>query len=242
MATIVFQHSDIGRPGRLGLTLRDHGHRLKIIRPDRGEAIPPDFDDVDGVISMGGPQSTVDAGSRPEWMEEEMAFLKEAHERALPVIGVCLGHQMLAVALGGETGRMAKPEVGFYPVDITVPGQTEHVLAGISWRSRQFCHHGDHVTKAPPGAVVLAKSELCPVQAFRAGLRTYAFQYHFEADRQHAMQIAESEPDLLHKAGHTEQEIAAQADECYEQFARLADRLCVNIATLVALVGRRHLV
>lgn len=240
MPTIVFQHSDISRPGRLGRTLRDHGHRLDIRRLDAGDPIPPDFDGVDGVIALGGPQSLADPDARPEWMDREIEFLRGAHERQLPVIGVCLGHQLVGAALGAEVVRMEQPEVGFHTISLTPPGQTDNVLAGLAWDSYQFCHHSDEVAQAPPGATVLATSEQCKVQAFRAGMRTYAFQFHFEAAREMVTDLTQSDADALHKAGATVEEIERQVEERYASFARLADRLCINLATLVAVVGRKH--
>jgi len=240
MAIIVFQHHDIGRPGRLGATLRDHGFDLEILRPDRGDPPPPDLDNVDGVISLGGPQNVDDPPEKAPWMADEIAFLKEAHERRLPVLGVCLGAQLIASALGGRVEPMEQPEVGFHEVSIEPPGQTDTVFAGLAWRSCQFCHHTRHIAEPPNGAGKLASSKRCDVQAFRAGMRTYGVQYHFEVDRDMAMALTRSSKDDLHRAGYTEDEITSQLDEHYDRFARLADRLCVNIATTLMPAGRRR--
>lgn len=228
MAILVLQHCDSCRPGRLGLTLRDHAFKLDIRRIDRGEPLPPDFDDVDGVISLGGPQHV---GGPEKWLAAEMAFLKEAHDRSLPIVGICLGHQLLAAALGGEVTKMDKPEIGMHPVDITVPGQTDTILSGIAWRSWQFQTHSWEVKTPPPGAAVLASSAQCKVQCFRAGLRSYGFQYHFEADRPMIEALAKESPGEMVAAGLTAELLRQQLDQRYEMFARLADRLSVNIAT-----------
>lgn len=236
MAIIVFQHHDIGVPGRLGLTLRDHGFKLRVVRPDRGEALPQDYDDVEGVVSMGGPQNVDDAPGKWPWMAGEMAYLKGAHERQLPVIGVCLGHQMLAAALGGEVGPIDPgqgPEMGFLPVEIGVAGHTDAVLAGIAWRSMQFQSHGREVKKLPAGAVALSSSARCKVQSFRAGLRSYGFQYHFEVDRAGVEKHVRADGECMAKAGLSVEEALRQADAHYPSFARLADRLCLNLATVL---------
>lgn len=243
MPIIVFQHGEESRPGRLGLTLRDQGHKLDIRRLDRGASIPPDFDDVDGVISLGGPQSVAVGAERPGWMEGELAYLKRAHELELPLIGICLGHQMIATALGGEVRMMDKPEVGFHPIHINAAGQTETILAGIAWTAWFYCHHNDHVSKLPPGAQGLASSKASPVQAFKAGVRTYGFQHHFEADRDMVMAFARSSPDELERAGIDESAVTRQVQDHYDRFARLADRLCLNIATyLFPPAGMREVV
>lgn len=228
MAIIVFQHSDHCRPGRVGLTLRDHAFKLDIIRPDKGERIPADFDDVDGVISLGGPQSANDS---TKWIQQEIEFLREAHNRSLPVVGVCLGHQLLGKALGADVAKMDKPEVGLCPVDITPAGQTDTILAGVAWRAPMFQVHNDQVTDTPPGATLLATNKHCKVQAFRAGLRSYGFQFHLEADREILDTLVRESSRDLQAAGVTQGDIKQQCDKHFEMFARLSDRICLNIAT-----------
>ncbi|MDX2114328.1 MAG: type 1 glutamine amidotransferase [Planctomycetota bacterium] len=241
MAIVVFQHHESERPGRLGLTLRDHAFKLDVRRLDRGDAVPTDLDDVDGVISLGGPQSV---GGREAWLEKEVGFLKEAMRIDLPVIGVCLGAQLIAAALGGTVGPMeAGPEAGFDDVTMQPAGHVDPILAGIAWKSPQFHIHNDEVKGVPPGATLLASSRRCPVQAFRAGFRTYAFQYHFECDREMVVEMAGENRLMLGKAGLNPEEVARQCDRNYQMYARLGDRLCMNIVTYLfprvgAAVGR----
>lgn len=231
MAIIVFQHSEIGRPGRLGLTLRDHGYKLDIRRLDLsgsgGRGIPSDFDDIDGVVSLGGPQHV---GGPEPWLKKEIEFLREAHARELPVVGICLGHQLLGAALGAEVGLMEKPEAGLRPVDLSFAGQTDTMLAGVAWRSPQFHLHSYEVKGVPPEATLLASSAACKTQAFRAGLRTYGFQFHFECDRAMIEEYGRDSKADLNRAGVTTDELGRQCDESYEMFARLGERLCLNIA------------
>ncbi|GAB4515470.1 MAG: GMP synthase [Phycisphaerales bacterium] len=228
MPIYVLQHNDVNRPGRLGMTLRDHGFDQEILRLDQGESLPSDFDDVDGVVSLGGPQQV---DEKHAWIGPELDFLREAHERSLPVVGVCLGAQMIAQALGGEVGASDEPEIGFFDVTIDQRAHTDTMLAGIAWTSPQFQRHSYEVKSPPPGARVLSSSRRCKVQAFACGLRTYAFQYHFEADRAIIDDLTRDAKTQLHACGLTTEEFAQQLETQYPIFARLADRLCVNIAT-----------
>jgi GMP synthase (glutamine-hydrolysing) len=237
MAIIVFHHSPLCGAGRIGATLRDHGLKLDIRRLDlQGPgAIPADFDNVQGVISLGGPQNI---GENHPWIEPECDYIRRAHALQLPVVGVCLGAQLVAHALGGTVGPMGdelKPvrEWGMYKVSITIPGQTEPMLAGIPWDTMQFQAHGQEVKALPPDSTALAGSKLCKIQAFRTGLRTFGFQYHFECDRAAIDTFANDSLGELKDMGLAVGDIAAQADRHYEIFARSADRLCVNIATLL---------
>ncbi len=234
MPIIVFQHWDAGGPGRLGLTLRDHGFRLDIRRPDRGgpAAIPPDLDDVQGVVSLGGPQNVTDEASHP-WMQAEAAYLRAAHAGSLPVIGVCLGCQLIAHALGGTVAPMPRPEVGFCPVSLSAAGQLDPILAGVPWRHGQLQSHTQQVSAMPGnvGATVLATSENCGVQAFRAGLRTYGFQFHLECDRSMAEDLLRRSGDELRSAGLGLAEANAAVEREYARYALICDRICVNLTT-----------
>jgi GMP synthase (glutamine-hydrolysing) len=243
MAIIVFQHSPLSAPGRLGATLRDHGLKLDIRRLDLlgARGVPPDFDNVHGVISLGGPQNV---GESHPWMEAELAYLRKAHELQLPVVGVCLGAQLIAHALGGKVGPLgseAEPKIewGFTKVSINTFGQIETMLAGIPWDSHQFQAHGQEVKQLPPETTLLASSALCKVQAYRAGVRTYGFQYHFECDRAMIDSFIADSVGELKDSGLTPADVAAQADRHSEMFARSADRLSVNIATYLFPLQRK---
>lgn len=235
MATILaLQHSARCTPGRLGATLRDHGFRLDVRRVDLphdrgGSPVPADLDNVHAVLALGGPQNV---GDPHPWLEPEMHLLAQAVERGIPVVGVCLGHQILAAALGGEVGPMDTPEAGFHPVELTFEGRNDTILGGVAWKSWQFQSHGHEVKKLPEGAALLASSPACKVQVFRVGHRAYGFQYHFECDRDMAEAYPPGDHDLWTRAGVNTDQLRAQLDDHYEMFARLADRVSVNLATL----------
>ncbi len=233
MSIIVLQHHDIETPGRLGMTLRDHGYRLDVRRPDRdaARALPPDLDEVQGLIVMGGPQSlTPDELRDMPWLIAEAKFIKQAHDAELPVIGVCLGAQLIAHALGGAVEPMPTPEVGFETVSIDPVGQIDPILAGIAWDAPQFHIHAHQVTALPQGATVLASSAACENQAFTVGLRTYAFQFHFECDQPMIDAFFKQGRDLFDRAGLSKAQLDEQVNASYEMYARLADRLCLNLA------------
>lgn len=231
---VVFQHGQNQTPARLGMTLRDHGYKLDIRRVDLpreqgGSPVPEDLDGVAGVLIMGGKQNVDEPHP---WMKPEIEYVKAAHDANLPVIGICLGCQVIAKALGAEVGPMDKPEAGFQKVSIIGPGHTDRILGGVAWDSYQFQSHQQEVKGVPPGATLLATSKDCKVQAFKAGLRTYAFQYHFELDRKGIDTFFQEQGALFADANIDAQELSQQADKHYASFARLADRVSVNIATL----------
>lgn len=236
MSVLVFQHEKTESSGRLGWALQSQGHRLRTIGLYAGESVPVDLDNVDGIISMGGTPN-VDQADQYPWMKPEMEYLKAAHDAGVPIVGVCLGAQLVAAALGGEVKPMASPEVGWHNVKLSFPGTIDPLYAGIPWDTVQFHLHGQEVTKLPPGGTPLAGSKACKIQAFKVGLTTYAFQYHFEWDQKTINEVVQN--GLVKQAGVSPQQIIDQNAQHYDGFARLGERLCENIATLLMPVDKR---
>ena len=239
MAILVFQHHADETPGRLGATLRDYGHRLRICELFEGEALPPDLDGVDGVVSLGGPMN-VDDTHEHAWLDGEIELLRQAHERELPIVGICLGAQLVARALGGAVGPMDQPEVGWQPVQLAFPGTMDPVFGGIPWRTQQFHMHGQQITTLPDGATGLAGSPMCPQQSFKAGLTTYCFQYHFEWNQREIESALQANNALLEKAGVSADQIKQDTAQHYEMHRHLGDRLCHNIANLLMPIDKRY--
>jgi GMP synthase (glutamine-hydrolysing) len=243
MAILILQHSDIGGAGRLGACLRDHGFALDTRRPDLHpvgscKGLPPDLDDAHGLVILGGPQNVTDIAKHP-WMQAEAGLIQAAHARHLPVIGICLGAQLIAHALGGQVGPRDKPAVGFHDLLINTTGQTETILSGVAWTSPQLFACGQEIRQLPAGATLLASTKHTKVAVFKAGVRTFGFIPHIECDRPQAEALLAASKGDLPAAGITAGELTAQLDQSYPAFARLSDRLCVNLATYCFPLRRR---
>lgn len=235
---LILEHSPFTGALRLGSALRDYGHRLRTVALHRGDALPADLDDVEGVITTGGPQSGND---RDQWLDREMELIRSANEAAIPVVGLCLGSQIMARALGGKVGPVAGGiELGWHDVRLTPAGIEDAVYSGISWTSRQLHFHREQVTEPPPGARVLATSDRCPVQAWAHGLRTYAFQYHPEVEPDTALDWAQREPQALQEAGTTLDQLRRETERWYPECERLAGRLFDSIALYLMPTDRRR--
>lgn len=235
MPILLLQHHNIESPGRLGESLQNMGHRLDIRRPDRDglDAFPSDLRGFDGVVVMGGPQNLDAPGlSENPWLEGELDLVRIAHNAEMPVIGVCLGAQIIAQALRGKVEKMPAPEVGFAPVRLNPTGQVNPIMAGIPWEVPQFHVHGFEVTELPAGATLLGSSTACANQAFKVGLRTYGFQYHFECDRAMIDAFRAQCSDLFDRAGLTQAQLQEQVEHDFAMYERAADRLCETIALL----------
>ena len=179
MKFLVLQHIEIEHPGIFRDFMRADGIAWDTVELDEGESIPP-LGGYDALISMGGPMDVFEEDAHP-WIVDEKAAIREAvAERGMPFLGVCLGHQLLADALGGRVETMDEAEVGVLTVDVTEAGRADPLLAGLDASVTCLQWHGCAVTAPPAGAVVLASSERCEVQAFRVGPRAYGLQYHVE--------------------------------------------------------------
>lgn len=234
MSLLVFEHHPDETSGRLGEICRAFGHRLDVRRMYQGDAAPNDLNGVDGVISMGGPMNVSDADQHA-WMKPQMALLRAAHDQGSPVVGVCLGAQMIAAALGGEVGAMSQTEVGWRPVTQAFAGTIDPLLAGVPWRSMQFHSHGCEVTAPPPASALLMSSDACRQQAFRVGLTTYGFQFHFEWTADRLRKVAAG--DFAKQSDNGQ--IIADLPRHYDDYRRLGDRLCSQIAELLFPIDKR---
>ena len=240
MALIVFEHHPLETADRLGTVLNEHGHKLTIIRLHRGETVPADLDDVDGVISLGGPMNVGEIDDHA-WMQPELDYLQAAHEADLPVLGICLGAQLIATALGGAVDKMDAPEIGFAKVTSTFFGTTDTLHLGIPWDTMPFHAHGQEVNTPPPGGTPapLSGSKACKCQSFRVGLNTYGFQYHFEWSRKTIEMVVADDPDFYGSGELDTDDLLRSLDTHFENYRHLGDRLCQNIANLLFPIDKR---
>lgn len=175
---LLVQHAAFEGPGAVALAVTDSGADLTVVRVDRGDAIPPPaaVADLAGLVVMGGPMGVDDDVG---WLADERALLRQAVEAELPVLGVCLGAQQLAAALGASVTQGPAPEYGVGEVHLTtdtigdpVFGPAPTPLPCVHW-------HRDTFT-LPEGAVRLAGNDAYENQAFRIGARAYGLQFHVE--------------------------------------------------------------
>jgi GMP synthase (glutamine-hydrolysing) len=175
---LLLQHEAFEGPGAIADAISDSGADLTILRMDRDDAVPPPeaMSDVAGLVVMGGPMSVHDDFA---WLADERALLRRAVEFGLPVLGVCLGAQQLAAALGASVTQGPAPEYGVGEVHLTteaigdpVFGPAPTPLPCVHWHGETF--------DLPEGAVLLAGNAAYENQAFRVGDRAYGLQFHVE--------------------------------------------------------------
>ena len=178
----VIQHVAHEGPGSIGAILGDHGIDVVVVRPDLGEQLPS-AGQLSGLVVMGGPMGIHDELT---WLAPERDLLGDAVDRGLPVLGVCLGAQQLAAALGADVTTGPREEVGAGEVELTADGRRDPVLGpeynGLSGTTIPCVHWHRDTFSLPRGAVHLAATRQFPNQAFRVGPRAYGLQFHVEVD------------------------------------------------------------
>ena len=177
---LVFQHVPFEPLGTLDPILRAAGFRIRYVNFGRTPTARPHLDGYAGVIVLGGPMNVHEVEAHPHLLTE-IELLQEAYERGMQILGICLGAQLLARALGGDVGPAADFEIGWHDVRLNEHGKSDEVLGGFAPVQPMFHWHGDTFT-LPPGATALAGSQLCPNQAFRCGDNAYGLQFHLEVD------------------------------------------------------------
>lgn len=175
----VLQHVAWEGPGLIATEANARGLRLDVRRLDLGAAIPV-ARTVDGLIVMGGPMGVYEADKYP-FLAEECHLIEELIRRERPVLGVCLGAQLLAHALGARVFRGNGPEIGFGFVELTEQGKRDPVFGTKGSSPPVFDWHDD-TFDLPEGATLLASSAACPHQAIRYGCGAYGLQFHIEPD------------------------------------------------------------
>jgi GMP synthase (glutamine-hydrolysing) len=225
---IVLRHTPAEGLGLLANALRDYGVHHRYLDVPRGDALPKDIRTVGGVIVLGGPMAVYEGDQHP-FLATESAFVEKIIEAGRPVLGVCLGAQLIAQVLGARVYPGEHREVGWGPVELTDAGRDDALFAGLGDWFTVFHLHGD-TYELPPDAENLARSATYEQQAFRLGDTVYGFQFHLEFtepiiqrlanEPQSQQYIAEAGVDPKQLVAETPTRVAELSDVATEVFGR----------------------
>jgi len=240
---IVLQHTPHEGPERIAMLLGTRGIRCETIPLHAGAPVPDDVAPDQLLVVMGGPMGVGDAGSaRYPFLAPEIALLRRLLARDAPVLGICLGSQLLAAAAGarvypnsgpGPDGQPAPArEVGWGPVDL-IGADRERALAGLPAQPLVVHWHGD-TYDLPAGAVHLASTPICRHQAFRIG-RAFGLQFHPELERETIAVWVREDADYVRGALGDEggARVLADTDRYYAAARPIWDRLLGNIISVM---------
>jgi GMP synthase-like glutamine amidotransferase len=181
MNILVIQNCPVTPIGLVGETLTERGARLTTLFPHRGEALPVTTRGYDGLVILGGPQHAADDAGWPAYAEM-LPLIRQFHDEGRPILGICLGAQLISRAFGGTVWPFGGLEIGYLPVAITEAGRRDPLLAGLAPEQRIMQLHEDSFD-LPAGAELLMANVTCANQAMRLGVTTYGFQFHLEVTR-----------------------------------------------------------
>jgi GMP synthase-like glutamine amidotransferase len=211
---LLLQHAGFEGPGRIATAAKEAHVPLEVSRMDLDQPVPA-LEGLGGVIAMGGPMNALDDEGHPR-LAAERELLRETVEAGLPVLGVCLGAQLLAAALGADMRPASQPELGFGPVtlvrDDPVLGEAGSELPAFHWHEETF--------DLPDGAELLASTEACPHQAFRVGELAYGLQFHVEVDELLAADWEYHLPEGVSALGPEREQVEEAGEEVLRRFFR----------------------
>ncbi len=177
---LVFQHVPYEILGTLDPLLRDAGFRIRYVNFGRQPDARPQISRYHGLVVLGGPMNC-DQSERYPHLLTEIELIRQAISHGKPVLGICLGAQLIARSLGARVSRNPVKEIGWYDLRPTPDGECDPLFAKLGPVQKIFQWHGD-TFEIPAGAVHLATSPDCSNQAFRYGENVYGLQFHLEVD------------------------------------------------------------
>lgn len=237
MKTLIVQHVPHEGPGFIGRALSGAGARVELCQVFAGDPVPEDAACYAAVVVLGGPMSAYcDAGFPTRAVE--IGLLRSALDLGVPVLGVCLGAQLLAMAAGSTVDEGHGWEVGWGTVELTEDAAYDPLLFGLPRQLPVLHWHSDTIT-LPAGGALLACSDQYEVQAFRVGQRAWGLQFHLEVDLQSVPAFVEGCGKDADTGGvaRTSLDEAAERTRAIAQVAStLFDRFCEQIGA-DALIG-----
>ncbi|HEY2478323.1 MAG TPA: type 1 glutamine amidotransferase [Solirubrobacterales bacterium] len=225
MRVLAIVHQADAGPGVFGEAIRDSGATLEEwLLPEAPEP-PADPLGYDAAFVLGGSMN-VDEGERHRWIKGERGLLGKLLEHQVPLMGLCLGGQMVAAAAGAVPRRAVRPEIGWQVVEVTEAGREDPLLGPLAPSFEAFQWHS-YEFPLPPGAVALARSEVC-LQAVRIGEVAWAIQFHPEVSKADALgwtEDFESDPDAV-RIGIEPTSLAIEIEAKIGAFNELGRDLC----------------
>jgi GMP synthase (glutamine-hydrolysing) len=222
MHVLVLQHAPVEGSGAIGEALRARGIHESVVRTYQDDPVPRDLGDARGLLVMGGPMGVYEADRFPH-LRDEIRLVERAIAKGVPVLGVCLGSQLVAAALGARVYRAPKSEIGWREVRFREAADEDAMWSDCPRVFSPLHWHGD-VFELPASATALASSGQTEHQAFRFGASTWGVLFHAEVDRLEVEAMADAFPEDLGNAGLTRADLTSGIDARLAEVAPIAAR------------------
>jgi GMP synthase (glutamine-hydrolysing) len=228
----VLQHVAPEGPGRIAAALEARGIAREVTRIDLGEGVPKSLDGAAALVVMGGPMGVYEADRYPH-LREERRLIERALRDGIPLLGVCLGSQLLAATLGARVYPGTQKEIGWFPVGLKKDAIADPLFASAPGSFWALHWHGD-VFDLPADTVSLARSDLTEHQAFRFEKNAYGILFHVEANVDHVQAMAGAFTDDLARDGIDGAALVATARDMDKDAATVANLVFGGFAERVA--------
>ena len=226
----ILQHHPVENLANIADALEGAALAWQYVRVDEGQSVPSSMKGAGGLIVMGGPASVYQTDRYP-WLRDEMRLIEDAMKSNLPVLGVCLGAQILAAALGAKVERNPNgKEIGWYPIRMSDSAKEDRLMRGLPTTMTPFHWHSD-IFELPPGAVSLASSDKTPCQAFRHGDKAYGLQFHLEVTREGVAAMADAFAKDLVRENIPADRMIAQAAEYLPPLEKISETVFTRWAS-----------
>jgi GMP synthase (glutamine-hydrolysing) len=207
----VLQHHPVESLGSIADALESAALAWQYVRIFDGHPVPASIKGAGGLVVMGGPMGVYQTDRYP-WLRDEMKLIQDAIAHQRPVLGVCLGAQIVAAALDAKVERNpAGKEIGWHAVRLGAAAHDDRLMGGLPETFMPFHWHGD-IFDLPAGAVSLASSDKTPCQAFRYSDNVYALQFHIEVGSENVAAMAAEWPRELEREGIAGDRMIAECD------------------------------